>query len=352
MRPGLPILAARWASLAAVTVAVTVLAERVGVPSAALFVALLVATVFALTRIGPARVPRVAGMGAQAVLGVEIGTLLDRETLTGLGSAWIPVVLVSLGTLMLSVGAGALLGLHRDVDTTTGALALVAGGASGMVAIARDLGGDERMVAVVQYVRVLLVTASLPVVATLVFAADTSGDGPAPHAAGAPLWVDAAFMVSCLAVGIPLARLVRLPAPALLGPLIVAGAADIAGFSFDAGVPFLLLQAAYIVIGWQAGLRFTVESLRSIGRVLPWALLLIVALAVGCALLGLVLVGTTGVTPYEAYLATTPGGIYAVLAIAAASGANVTFVVAAQVLRVLLMLLIVPLFTRSRQRGD
>ncbi|MGB3773406.1 MAG: AbrB family transcriptional regulator [Rhodococcus sp. (in: high G+C Gram-positive bacteria)] len=341
---------ASWASLALVTIVLAVLAGRAGVPSAALFVALAVATVFALCRVGPTRVPAAAGIGAQALIGVEIGTLLDRDTLFSLGSAWIWVVVVSLGTLLLSIAAGSLLGLHRDVDATTGALALVAGGASGMVAIARDLGGDDRVVAVVQYVRVLLVTASLPFVATVVFSADT-GQGGSVRMESAPLWADAVFLTACLAVGIPVARLIKLPAPALLGPLIVSGAADLLGWAGDAGVPFLLLQVTYIVIGWQAGLRFTVESLRSIGRVLPWAVLLIVAIAVGCALLGLILVGTTSATPYEAYLATTPGGIYAVLALAAASGVNVTFVVAAQVLRVFMMLLVVPLFTRSRQQG-
>ena len=53
-----------------------------------------------------------------------------------------------------------------------GALALVAGGASGLVAIARELGGDDRVVAVVQYLRVALITASMPVVVTLVYHAD------------------------------------------------------------------------------------------------------------------------------------------------------------------------------------
>jgi membrane AbrB-like protein len=133
--------AARWVALALVTAVVAVLADHVGVPSAALFVALAVATVFALCNRGPGKVPRPMSMGAQAILGVEIGTLLDRDTMSSLGSAWIWVLVVSLGTLLLSIAAGALLGLHRDLDATTGALALVAGGASGMVAIARDLGG-------------------------------------------------------------------------------------------------------------------------------------------------------------------------------------------------------------------
>ncbi len=62
--------------------------------------------------------------------------------------------------------------MHRDVTPLTGSLALVAGGASGLVAIARELGGDDRVVSVVQYLRVALVTASMPVVVTLVYHAD------------------------------------------------------------------------------------------------------------------------------------------------------------------------------------
>ena len=59
----------------------------------------------------------------------------------------------------------------------------MAGGASGLVAIARELGGDDRVVAVVQYLRVGLVTASMPVVVTLVYHADKSH-----RAALAPNW--------------------------------------------------------------------------------------------------------------------------------------------------------------------
>ena len=65
-----------------------------------------------------------------------------------------------------------------------------------------------------------------------------------------------------------------------------------------------------------------------------------------CAGLGLVLSAVTGATPLEGYLATTPGGVYAVLATAISSGADVTFVVAVQVLRVIVMLLLAPAVAR------
>ncbi len=125
--------------------------------------------------------PRAWGVAGQGVLGVYIGTMVQPDVLGGLADSWLPVVVIALGTLVLSVGGGALLGLNRRVDSLTGSLALVAGGASGLVALTRELGGDERVVAVVQYVRVGLVTVSMPIVATLVFGAHTSG-GSSPKA--------------------------------------------------------------------------------------------------------------------------------------------------------------------------
>lgn len=345
----------RWLSLLAVTIALTVGAELLGVPSAALFVALLVAVVFALNGWAPTPsgdgdpLPRRVGMAAQAILGVEIGTLVQRDTLSTLGDVWVPVVLACLGTLLLSIAAGALLGLRKDVDSLTGALALVAGGASGLVAIAHELGGDERVVAVIQYLRLVLVTTTLPLVAILVFGAEP-GTSVAPTEVGAPWFVDLAFLLVCGVVGIVLAVLCRLPAPALLGPLIVASVADVLGFSFDASVPTALLWTAYVLIGWQAGLRFTMASLKSISRMLPTALLLIIAVTAGCALLGLQLASATGLSGYEGYLATTPGGVYAVLALAASTGANVTFVVAVQVIRVFMMLFAVPVGAKVVRR--
>ena len=173
--------AAKWALLAAVTVAVTIPLTMVGVPSAALFAALIVGIALALPSLAPSRMPRPAGIAAQGVLGVYIGTMVHRDAVSALGPDWPIVVAVAVATLVLSIVAGALLGLHRDVSPLTGSLALVAGGASGLVAIARELGGDDRVVAVVQYLRVALVTASMPVVVTLIYHADRSHHAAMTH---------------------------------------------------------------------------------------------------------------------------------------------------------------------------
>jgi membrane AbrB-like protein len=338
----------RWALLIAVTVAVTVPLTRVGVPSAALFAALVVGVVLALASLAPNRVPRTAGVAAQGVLGVYIGTMVHQDAVGALGSDWPIVIAIAVAALLLSIVAGALLGLHRDVTPLTGSLALVAGGASGLVAIARELGGDDRVVSVVQYLRVALVTASMPVVVTLVYHADKShGAAAVTDTDSAPWYFSLGLLVALVFVGATVGRLIRLPGAGLLGPMALTVVLELTGLSLGLTVPMVLVQVGYMLIGWQAGLAFTRESLRAIGRMLPAAIGLIVALGVATAGLGALLARFTGLTPLEGYLATSPGGVYAVLATAVETGSNVTFIIAAQVVRILLMLFAAPLMARS-----
>jgi membrane AbrB-like protein len=211
--------------------------------------------------------------------------------------------------------------------------------------MARDLGADQRMVAVLQYLRVLLIVVLMPIAATTVYGAST-GPGTVAAAAG-PGWpAGLLFTVVCAVVGAVLGRVSRIPVGALLGPMLVAAVVDLTGLSRGAEVPGLVESAAFLVIGLQVGISFTRESLRTVGRALPLALAIIAGLILGCAGLGVLLAPAAGVGQLEAYLATTPGGLYAVLATATDSGADATFVLAVQVLRLFVMLLSAPLLAR------
>ena len=296
--------------------------------------------------------PGRAGTAAQAVIGVSIGALVQTDTLRTIGENWLPVLVVTVATLLVSLVAGQLMRLQRGISPVTGAFSMIAGGASGITAMARDLGADEQVVAVLQYLRVLLIVVAMPIVATTVYGA-SGGSGPAPAEDG-PGWpAGLLFTVVCVVVGVFLGRVSRLPVGALLGPLAVAAVLDLTGLSQGATLPGPLEAAGFLAIGLQVGLGFTRASLRLVGRALPLALLLIVGAVVACAGLGAVLAEVTGASPLDGYLATTPGGLYAVLATARGSGADATFVLAVQVLRLFVMLFSAPLLARLlRPRGD
>jgi membrane AbrB-like protein len=339
------------AVVAAGAVAVTFVFAAIGLPSPALFGGLVAGLVRALGLRGEAAVPAPAATAGQAVIGVTTGALVDPETLRTVAANWLPVLLVTMTTLALSLAAGLLLRLQRGISPVTGAFSMIAGGASGIIVMARELGADERMVAVLQYLRVLLIVVLMPVVATVAYGASAGGSGPA-NDSPRPGWpVGLLFTVACSVVGVVAGRLVRLPVAALLGPMVVAAVVDLTGLAAGAEVPGPLVNAAFLVIGLQVGLSFTRGSLRTIGRALPSALAVILGLILASAGLGAVLAAATGVSALDGYLATTPGGLSAVLATASDSGADVTFVLAVQVLRLFVMLLSAPLVARWLRRS-
>jgi membrane AbrB-like protein len=333
-----------WGVVVAGAVAASVVLGLLHVPSAALFGGLLAALVRALAGRTRLTVPHHAMTAAQAVVGVSIGALVDLGTLATIGEDWLPVLAVTIGTLLLSVLAGLLLRVYRGITPVTGAFSMIAGGASGITAMARDLGADERMVGVLQYLRVLLIVVLMPLTATTVYGATAAAGAPAGGGAGWPLGL--LVTVVCGVLGVVLGRLVRLPVAALLGPMLLAAVADLSGLSHGSGAPALVENVAFLVIGLQVGIGFTRQSLRTVGRALPLAVGIIVGVVAACAAMGTLLAAATGSSGLDAYLATTPGGLYAVLATATSSGGNATFVLAVQVIRVFAMVLVAPLLAR------
>ena len=117
-----------------------------------------------------------------------------------------------------------------------------------------------------------------------------------------------------------LARFVPVPTGSLLLPLAVAVALTLSGWLGEVQVPTALQWLAFALIGVQVGLRFTRKALAAITRMLPVVLALIVAVVVLTALTGALLAWLTPVDGLTAYLATTPGGLFAVLSTAADAG--------------------------------
>jgi membrane AbrB-like protein len=339
--------ALRWIVLGAATAALGWVLDRAGVPSSYLFAALLLGLAVALTRPDGLEVSAGAFAAAQAVTGVTIGAYLQSSSLRAIGDSWVAVALVSAATLGVSIGAGLLLARLTRLDATTAALGMIAGGASGIVAMTRELHGDDRLVAFMQYARVLVVVLLTPLLIPILF---PGHHGASAAAGGSEIGLgsllDRVVVLGIAAVGVAAGHALRLPAAMLLGPMILSGTLTLTGALDGVEVPGLLREAAFVVIGLQVGLRFTVATVREVGRLLLPVLAGIVLLLLACFGLAVVLAATTPVSLLDAYLATTPGGLYAVLAVAFGAGANTTFIIAVQGLRVLVMVLLAPLAVR------
>jgi uncharacterized protein len=280
---------------------------------------------------------------------------VQSSSLNAVADAWLPVAFVSASTLVLSLLCGWALVRTVGLDPPTAALGMVAGGASGIVGMAHELGADDRLVAVMQYLRVLVVVVLTPILVALAFSHPHGADaGGAPSSAPVIGSLhDWALMTGALVLGALVAIVSRIPAGSLLAPMIVAAVLTLAIGDFQ--VPAIVREPAFAAIGLQVGLRFTPALLRQAGRLLLPALLCIAGLLVTCFGLALILAATTDASLLDAYLATTPGGLYAVLAAAFGTGADTTFVIAVQTLRLFVMVLLAPVVVRrlvGRERAS
>ncbi|MBL7500494.1 AbrB family transcriptional regulator [Frankia sp. CNm7] len=331
-----------------VTLAVSVPLSFAGVPSPVLFGSLVGGMAYALGGSAELTVPRWLTTLGQGLLGVVIGTSVSYPALRSMGGDTPAILAVTLGTVAISLGAGRVLAMRRDVSQVTGAFAMIAGGASGVVAVARDLGADDRVVTVAQYLRVFVVVVTMPLVASLVFR-PALGAGTLA-VTSARLGPSLLYVAASLGLGLLAARVLPFPTSTLLAPLAVASVIVGAGWLGPVDVPVPLQWFAYAVIGVQVGLRFTRASLRSIARMLPAIFAIIMGMIVASAAMGAVLAVVTPVDGLTAYLATTPGGLFAVLATAADSGSDVTYVTAVQVVRLLVVLVCTPLLAKVLAR--
>jgi len=339
-----------WVVVAVVTFVGGSAVERVGLPAPHLVTGLVAGLVLALT--GLARraglvLPRLVYLAGQAIAGVLLGTYFSLHALAKTGYALLPLLGVTVLTLLLSVGAGLLVSRHSQLDEPTAALGLIAGGSAGIVAAADDLDADARIVAVLQYVRLILVVVTAPLLVRFVLA---------PHATYAAVGakeIEAVaslhgygFTIGLALMGAFLGTRLKIPAGALLVPLFLTALGGALGLYNDLQPPETVREPAFIVIGLAVGLGFDIAVLRRVAKAAPAAIAAILAIIAACGGLAVLLAATTHLSLLDAYLATTPGGINAVLVTAFASGANTSLVIGVQGVRLFLMVLAAPFLVR------
>ena len=235
---------------------------------------------------------------------------------------------------------------------TTALWGVSPGAASVMTYMAEAYGADMRMVAFMQYLRVVMVAVVAAVVARFF--------GAAPqHAPDAIVWfpevawLPLAETLALAVVGSWLARILSIPAGAFLLPLVGGIVLTHIGW-LRLELPTWLLAGCYALVGWNVGLRFTRALLLHVLKQLPGILLCIFAMLALCGGVAAFMVFAAGIDPLTAYLATSPGGADSIAIIAASTNVDVSFVMAMQTVRLLVVLFVAPYLTRiiAERIGD
>jgi membrane AbrB-like protein len=213
-----------------------------------------------------------------------------------------------------------------------------------MMVMSGAFGADVQLVAFMQDLRVVGVAAVSSIVARVWVGASA----PVAHATSwfpALPWLDFAGTLAVAGLGGAIGVRLRLPAGALLVPMAAGALLEGMGL-LTITLPPWLLAISYALLGWNVGLGFTRTILMHALRTLPVILLSIFILIGVSGILAFILVEAAGIDPLTAYLATCPGGVDSIAIIAASSNADMSFVMALQTARLLLVLIAGPPLAR------
>jgi len=328
--------------LVAASIGLSVLLLSVHAP-AALLLGPLIASMAVASGGAQLRLPLTPFVFAQGIVGSMIAKMVPLSIVGDVVGHWV----LFTGGVLSVVAVSSLLGWAMTrlqmLPGTTALWGTSPGAASVMTLMAEAYGADPRLVAIMQYLRVLMVAAVAAAVARIF--------GITPEHRAAMVWfppVDGLALGETIAlaiIGPIIARRLNIPAGAFLVPLVIGLVLSHFGLMKIEQPPWLL-AACYTMIGWNIGLRFTRSLLVHAAKALPRILVCVFIMIALCGGVAVVLVVVAKVDPLTAYLATSPGGADSIAIIAASSNVDVSFVMAMQTVRLIAVLVLAPILTR------
>jgi membrane AbrB-like protein len=300
----------------------------------------------------PLRLPAPVAASILIVLGMSLGSMVTRDLVQNASAYPFTIALLALATFGATFGSSFYLQRLHGWDRTSAFLAGSPGALSQVLMIAHDKRADVPGIAVVQTIRIMILTAGLPLLLALGGFAHQAAHGVSAAVAG-PLALGALAAASVATAW--LLRRVHFPASWMFGAMLASSVLHGTGV-IEGGLPVWGRAAALIGIGALIGTRFARISLRTIlGYIVAAFGSFAVAIGVSAVFVGIAVL-TTPVRFSDAIVAFSPGAMDAMLALALTLHIDPVFVGAHHLSRFVFVSVatpgIVQLFGRPQQDVD
>ena len=212
--------------------------------------AMVFVTVAAVTGV-PVLLPFILRQSMVVFIGVLLGSQFTPELLDQIESWLISVIAMLFYGIITMYLVLSYLKKFGNYDQITAYFSAAPGGLNDMTIIGGEMGGDDRIIALTQASRVLLVVMTIPFLFRI-FGGYEAPQGLLPEGQGFDLpFREWCIIGICVTLGPFLAKKLKLPAAFLLGSLILTATAHIAGWS-NASPPTGLVAAATCLSGFTA----------------------------------------------------------------------------------------------------
>jgi uncharacterized protein len=230
-----------------------------GFPAGLMSGSVLAVTVAALLR-RPAKVPITLARICYVIVGILLGAVVTPQTLKGFTTWPASVLLLMVASLIMLIATATYLRVVHRWDRLSALMGASPGSMVQVIALSTELGADLRAIAIVQTMRVLLLTIGIPAglaLFGLVAPAVPMARGPA----GLSSLPEMLLVVVVSSVAAVAMMRLRFPGGLIFGAMAGSGVLHGAGL-VTAVLPWWIGSAAVVVLGAVVGSRFANTTLR------------------------------------------------------------------------------------------
>jgi membrane AbrB-like protein len=260
----------------------------------------------------PLTLPPILTQTVLVVLGISLGSVVSRQLVQQVSAYPLTIALLALATFCATFGSSIYLQRVHGWDRTSAFLAGSPGALSQITILAVEKGADLPAIAVVQTLRVIALTAALPLLLALGGIAPSAA--PSFAAASASPLELAELLAAALAMAL-LLRLAKFPASWMFGAMLASGLLHGAGL-IEGGLPSWVRNVALVGIGALMGSRFARMRMKTLLGHLNAALgSFAIAIGISAIFVGITML-LTHVRFADVLVAFAPGAMDAMLALA------------------------------------
>ncbi len=270
------------------------------------------------------------------IIGVAIGASMTPDVLRDLSRWWPSLAALLVFVPLAHIGGYVIFRRVGGLDRQTAWFSSMPGGLIEALAMGEQHGADMRMLNLLQFLRLIVCILIVPTAFMLLKGGAVGSASGVRLEAGAPLTIaDAFILIGAGVSGLLLGRKIGLPAALITGPILMSGAAHLAGLT-AAAPPAWMVSMTQLVVGLTLGIRFAGLDRREVGLGVMLTAMT-VTLTLGLAVLfGIILSGLVAERIEAVVLAFAPGGVVEMSLIAISLEISVIYVALHHVARILL----------------
>ncbi|WP_323689849.1 AbrB family transcriptional regulator [Rhizobium sp. AN64] len=282
-------------------------------------------------------------VGARSVIGLAVGASITPALVGRLPDMALSIAIVPVYVIAIAAVGMPFFQRYCRFDPITAFYSAMPGGAADMTVFGMEAGANVRQLSLVHVTRLLVIMVIAPIL--LVQAYGVSLDNPVGAPARELPVIEMVLMAIAAVVGWKGGEAIKLFGAAIIGPLLVAALLSLTGL-LHARPPKEALLAAQLLIGTGIGVSYVGITLQELRSTVSGAVVFVFILALLAAIVTefVTLMGLA--PPVEAFLAFAPGGQAEMSMLTIIAGADLGFVVAHHLVRIVFVILGAPTIAR------